>query len=134
MTSDDTTRADSGGRQWLGVIAASLGMFLSSLDMTVNVALPDITRSLGIDAQTVQWIIICYVGSSAGLQRSLGNAADRYGLKRFHLIGPGIYALAVLLIGLAPRLSMVPALRVLQVVGSGLIMVSAPMRDSWKSL
>jgi EmrB/QacA subfamily drug resistance transporter len=113
-------------QQWLGLIAASLGMFLTSLDITVNVALPDITRSLGTDSQTVQWIIIFYVGSSTGLQLSLGNAADRYGLKRFYLIGLGIYTLAVLLIGLAPMLSMVFALRVLQAVGNGLIMVAVP--------
>jgi EmrB/QacA subfamily drug resistance transporter len=113
-------------RQWMGLLAASMGMFLTSLDITVNVALPDITRSLGTDAQTVQWIIIFYVGSSTGLQLSLGNAADRYGLKRFYLIGLGVYTLAVLLIGLAPVLSMVFALRVLQAVGNGLIMVVVP--------
>ena len=110
----------------MGLIAASMGMFLTSLDITVNVALPDITRSLGTDSQTVQWIIIFYVGSSTGLQLSLGNAADRYGLKRFYLIGLGVYTLAVLLIGLAPVLSMVFALRVLQAVGNGLIMVAVP--------
>lgn len=110
----------------MGLIAASMGMFLTSLDISVNVALPDITRSLGTDSQTVQWIILFYVGSSTGLQLSLGNAADRYGRKRFYLIGLGVYALAVLLIGLAPGLSMVFALRVLQAVGNGLIMVAVP--------
>ncbi|PON10902.1 hypothetical protein C2W62_47625 [Candidatus Entotheonella serta] len=132
MTSDDLS-ADENDRdnrhhphQWLSLIAASMGMFLTSLDITVNVALPDITRSLGTDSQTVQWIIIFYVGSSTGLQLSLGNAADRYGLKRFYLLGLGVYALAVLLIGLAPMLSMVFALRVLQAVGNGLIMVAVP--------
>lgn len=122
MTSDDTWRMS----QWMGLIAASMGMFLTALDITVNVALPDITRRLGTDSQTVQWIIIFYVGSSTGLQLSLGNAADRYGLKRFYLIGLGVYTLAVLLIGLAPELSVVFALRVLQAVGNGLIMVSVP--------
>ncbi|WP_089935339.1 MFS transporter [Candidatus Entotheonella palauensis] len=128
MPSDDITTdaASINIQQWLGLIAASMGMFLTSLDITVNVALPDITRSLGTDSQTVQWIIIFYVGSSTGLQLSLGNAADRYGLKRFYLLGLVIYALAVLLIGLAPILSMVFALRVLQAVGNGLIMVAVP--------
>ncbi len=44
--------------KWLSLIAASFGMFLSSLDITVNVALPNITSSFGTDLQTVQWIII----------------------------------------------------------------------------
>ena len=107
-------------------MAASGGMFLGSLDITVNVALPDITRSFSTDLQTVQWIIIFYVGSTTGLQLALGSAADVYGLKRFYIIGLATYTLAVLLIGLAPWLSMVFGLRVLQAVGNGLIMASAP--------
>ncbi len=131
VTSDDdrtneTSHHPGRAAQWLGLIAASMGMFLTSLDITVNVALPDITRSLGTDSQTVQWIIIFYVGSSTGLQLGLGNAADRYGLKRFYLLGLGVYTLAVLLIGLAPVFSMVLGLRVLQAVGNGLIMVAVP--------
>ncbi|MCZ6876229.1 MAG: MFS transporter [bacterium] len=112
--------------KWLGLITASMGMFLCSLDITVNVALPDITKSFATDAQTIEWIILFYVGSSTGLQLSLGNAADVYGRKRFYIIGLVVYTFAVLLIGMAPRLSMVFALRVLQAVGNSLIMVCAP--------
>ena len=128
-TTADNAAADApggGATPWLGLIAASMGMFLTSLDITVNVALPDITQSLGTNSQTVQWIIIFYVGSSTGLQLGLGNAADIYGLKRFYLMGLGVYTLAVCLIGLAPVLSLVLSLRVLQAVGNGLIMVAAP--------
>ncbi|MDA0768760.1 MAG: MFS transporter [Chloroflexi bacterium] len=112
--------------KWLGLVAASYGLFLGALDITVNVALPDITRDLGTDLRTIQWIIVFYVGSTAGMQLSLGSAADKYGLKRFYIIGLGIYTMAVLLIGLAPNLSMVFGLRVLQAVGNGLILASVP--------
>ena len=112
--------------KWLGLIAAALGMFLTSLDLTVNVALPNITADLGTDLRTVQWIIVLYVGSSTALQLGLGSAADVYGLKRFYIIGLAAYALAVLLIGLAPSLPFVLALRVTQAIGNGLIVASAP--------
>lgn len=101
-------------------------MFLTSLDLAVNVALPDITADLGTDLRTVQWIIVLYVGSSTSLQLGLGSAADVYGLKRFYIIGLAAYALAVLLIGLAPTLPFVLALRVTQAIGNGLIVASAP--------
>ena len=117
---------DNTASKWIGLVAASAGMFLGSLDITVNVALPDITRSFGTDLQTVQWIIIFYVGSMAGLQLGLGSAVDLYGLKRFYIIGLATYTLAVLLIGIAPLFSMVFGLRVLQAVGNGLILASAP--------
>ena len=101
-------------------------MFLTSLDLAVNVALPDITANLGTDLRTVQWIIVLYVGSSTSLQLGLGSAADVYGLRRFYIIGLAAYALAVLLIGLAPSLPIVLALRVTQAIGNGLIVASAP--------
>lgn len=101
-------------------------MFLATLDITVNVALPNITSSFGTDVQTVQWIIIFYVGSTTGLQISLGSAADTYGIKRFFIVGLVIYTLAVLLISIAPSLSLVMSLRVLQAVGNGLLVASAP--------
>ena len=101
-------------------------MFLTSLDLAVNVALPDITADLGTDLRTVQWIIVLYVGSSTSLQLGLGSAADVYGLKRFYIFGLAAYALAVLLIGLAPTLPFVLALRVTQAIGNGLIVASAP--------
>ena len=114
------------GNKWLGLVAAALGMFLTSLDLAVNVALPDITSNLGTNLRTVQWIIVLYVGSSTALQLGLGSAADVYGLKRFYIIGLAAYALAVLLIGLAPSLPFVLALRVTQAIGNGLIVASAP--------
>ena len=101
-------------------------MFLTSLDLTVNVALPNITTDLGTDLRTVQWIIVLYVGGSTALQLGLGSAADVYGLKRFYIIGLAAYALAVLLIGLAPNLSTVLGLRVMQAVGNSLMVASAP--------
>ena len=101
-------------------------MLLCSLDLAVNVALPDITADLGTDLRTVQWIIVLYVGGSTSLQLGLGGAADVYGLRRFYIIGLAAYALAVLLIGLAPTLPFVLGLRVMQAIGNGLIAASAP--------
>lgn len=101
-------------------------MYLASLDLAVNVALPDITSNLATDLRTVQWVIVLYVGGSVSLQLGLGSAADVYGLRRFYIIGLAAYALAVLLIGLAPNLSTVLGLRVMQAVGNSLMVASAP--------
>lgn len=113
-------------RMWAGLVAAAAGMFLTALDITVNVALPDITRDLGTDLETVQWIIILYVGSTTGMGLGLGGAGDVYGLKRVYVAGLLAYTLAVLLIGVAPGLTLVLSLRVFQAVGNGLILVSVP--------
>ena len=101
-------------------------MFLTSLDITVNVALPNITDSFGTDAVTIQWIIILYVGSSTAMHLGLGGAADAFGLKRMFVLGLIGYTIAVFAIGFAQSLGLVFGLRVFQAVGNGLLMVLAP--------
>lgn len=112
--------------QWIGLVAAASGMFLTALDITVNVALPDITDSFGTDAVTIQWIIILYVGSSTAMQLGLGGAADSFGLKRAFVLGLVAYMVAVITIGFAQSLGLVFGLRVFQAVGNGLLMALAP--------
>lgn len=123
QSQDSQTRTRN---KWLSLIAASIGMYLVSLDISVNVALPDLTTSFGTDIQTVQWIIIFYVGSTTGLQLSLGSAVDRYGLRRLYIIGIITYTVAVLIIGISPTIPMVFGFRVVQAIGNGLILASGP--------
>ena len=112
--------------RWAGLVAAASGVFLTALDITVNVALPDITDSFGTDAVTIQWIIIFYVGGSAGMQLGLGGAADAFGLKRMFLLGLVSYTVAALAIGLSDSLALVFGLRVFQAVGNGLLIALGP--------
>ena len=112
--------------QWFGLVSAASGMFLTSLDITVNVALPNITDSFGTDAVTIQWIIILYVGSSTAMHLGLGGAADAFGLKRMFVFGLIAYTVAVFAIGFAQTLGLLFGLRVFQAFGNGLLMVLAP--------
>ena len=81
MASTFQNRWNGSPNRWIGLVAASMGLFLGSLDITVNVALPEMTSSFDTDVETIQWIIVFYVGSTTALQLSLGSAADIYGLK-----------------------------------------------------
>ena len=113
-------------RRWLIAIAAGLGLYLLALDSSVNVALPTITDAFGVRITTVQWIIILYLSTSAGLVVGLGAAADLFGLRRVFILGLGCYTLAVLLIGLSPNLYAIFGLRLLQAVGAGMGQATAP--------
>ena len=128
MVSED---AISSRAQWFGLVSAASGMFLTSLDITVNVALPNITDSFGTDAVTIQWIIILYVGSSTAMHLGLGGAADAFGLKRMFVLGLIAYTVAVFAIGFAQSLGLVFGLRVFQAVGNGLLMALAPAIVTW---
>ena len=112
--------------RWAGLTAAASGVFLTALDITVNVALPDIADSFSADAGAVQWMIILYVGASAGMQLGLGGAADAFGLKRMFMLGLVAYTIAVVAIGLSQELGQVLALRVFQAIGNGLLIALGP--------
>lgn len=111
---------------WLVMLCASSGMFLVALDISVNVALPAITSHFSTDIQTVQWIIVSFVATRAGLAVAAGNFGDTYGLKRVFLVGVLLYTLAVIVISFAPSLHSIFGLRVLQGVGSGILYALAP--------
>ena len=126
MTVDKAKESIDNGPRWLGLVAAASGTFLTALDITVNVALPEIAGDFGTDAVTIQWIIIFYVGSSTAMQLGLGGAADVFGLKRMFMVGLVAYTASVVAIGLSGSLGVVFGLRVVQSVGNGLLIALAP--------
>ncbi|MCI0860278.1 MAG: hypothetical protein J4N81_16240, partial [Chloroflexi bacterium] len=71
--------------------AAGLGMALAAMDIALNVALPDLTRDLDTDLQTVQWVIIVFVAARAGLVLGAGSFADRFGVRQVYLFGAAAY-------------------------------------------
>ncbi|MEK7814348.1 MAG: MFS transporter [Chloroflexota bacterium] len=113
-------------RDLMAAACAGLGMFLAALDIAVNVALPAITADFGIDLQTVQWIIVAFVATSAGLVMGAGSFADRFGLKPVFLLGTTAYLVSMVSIALSPTLTMVVGFRVLQAVGTGCLFAASP--------
>ena len=86
----------------LVAVAAALGMFLAALDISVNVALPSIRSAFGTDLQTVQWIIVVFIATRAGLVMGAGSFADRFGLGPVYVFGTATYLAAMLAIALSP--------------------------------
>ena len=117
------------GSQWakrMVALAAGLGMFLAALDISLNVALPAITRYLETDLQTVQWTIVVFIATRAGLVMGVGSFADRFGLRRVYLFGAVTYLVAMFCIALSPTLEIVVGFRVLQALGTGCLYAASP--------
>lgn len=106
--------------------AAGLGMFLAALDIAVNVALPAITRDFKTDLQTVQWIIVAFVATRAGLAMGAGSFADQFGLKPVYLFGAATYLASMFFIAFSPSLEMAVGFRVLQALGTGCLYAVSP--------
>ena len=124
MTSQ--TQATYGVNSWLVAACAGLGMFLVALDIAVNVALPTITDHFETDIQTIQWIIVSFVATRAGLAVAAGSFGDLFGLKRVFLAGTLLYVVAITAIAFSPDLAPVFGLRVLQGIGAGSLYAVAP--------
>ncbi|MGO9341184.1 MAG: DHA2 family efflux MFS transporter permease subunit [Acidimicrobiales bacterium] len=64
-----------------------------NLDNTIlNVALPTLVRVLHASSSELQWIVDSYAMVFAGLLFVAGSLADRFGRKRFFLIGLAVFA------------------------------------------
>ena len=115
-----------GGQQLLQIIVVSLGVFLSSLDVSLNVALPEISDHFGSSPETTYLMIIFYLGTTVGLQLSIGRAGDIYGLRKMFLLGLITYSFAMIAIGLSQNIEFAIGFRVLQAVGNSALLTISP--------
>jgi EmrB/QacA subfamily drug resistance transporter len=105
-------------RKWWTLIAVCTGTFMLLLDVTiVNVALPDIQRSLNADFSDLQWVIDAYSLLLAALLLTTGSIADLFGRRRMFVIGLIIFTGSSLGSGLAQSPLMLNLFRGAQGVG-----------------
>jgi MFS family permease len=84
----------------------------------IMAALPAMTAELKLEAATVEWIVNAYLLASAVFIVLGGEAADRFGAARSSAAGIALFALASLIIALAPGGTVVVAARALQGIGA----------------
>jgi EmrB/QacA subfamily drug resistance transporter len=102
------------------------GLFMDLLDMTiVNVALPELARSLKVDPESaatdIQWVVTGYLLSLAVFIPVSGWLGDRFGTKRIFMTALFVFTSASLACGLSWSLESLIAFRVLQGVGGGML-------------
>lgn len=105
---------------------AALGMMLASLDFSVNVALPAMRDAFDTDLAAVQWVIVVFIATRAGLALGAGAFADRFGLRVVYLFGTVTYLAAMVCLALSPTLEVMVGFRVLQALGTGCLYSTAP--------
>src|SRR5689334_9407291 len=102
-------------RRWLALAVIAVTVLMIILDATiVNIALPSVSKDLGISAATQQWIVTAYTLTFGGFLLLGGRIADFWGRKRTYLVGAAGFATASALGGLAQNEAMLFAARALQ--------------------
>ena len=91
------------------------------LDITiVNIALPDIQRSLDFSTTSLAWVVNAYTLTFGGLLLLGGRAGDILGRRRVFIFGVLLFVLASLLGGFAQNEAQLLAARALQGVGGAI--------------
>jgi len=113
-------------RKWWTLIAVCIGMFMLLLDITVvNVALPDIQRSLHSSFADLQWVVNAYALTLAAFLLTAGVIGDMYGRRGVFAIGLCLFSLASLLCGLSTSSLMLNLSRGAQGVGGAIMFATS---------
>ncbi len=108
------------------LIVTCLGSFMILLDASIVVlALPQIQADLHATLSDLQWTVDAYTLPFAVLTLTAGTLGDRFGRKRFFLIGLVLFLLGSTLCGFAPTLAWLLVGRVVQGVGAAALGASS---------
>lgn len=108
---------------WLAVLAASVPMFMATLDnLVVTSALPVIHEDLGASVEELQWITNAYTLSFAALMLLAVGLGDRFGRRSVFVAGIAIFTVASALCAVAVDSTFLVAARALQGAGAAALM------------
>ncbi|HEY5858174.1 MAG TPA: DHA2 family efflux MFS transporter permease subunit [Aldersonia sp.] len=108
---------------WLTLLAASVPMFMATLDnLVMTSALPVITADLHADVSQVQWFVNAYTLCFATLMLPAATLGDRIGRRRMFLAGIAVFTAASIASALSTTPAMLIAARGVQGVGAAAIM------------
>jgi EmrB/QacA subfamily drug resistance transporter len=115
-------QARSNRSKGLALAVLATAQLVIALDYSiVNVALPDIGRSLDFSGGTVQWVISAYALTFGGFLLLGGRAADLLGRRRMFMAALGLFGVASLAGGLTRHSGLLIACRLVQGIGGALL-------------
>jgi EmrB/QacA subfamily drug resistance transporter len=110
----------------LPLLAACVGGFIFAHDfVAAGIVVPEIQAHFSASLGSAQWVI---TGFSIAIALSVvpaGRLADGYGADRIFVAGAGAFAVASLLVALAPELWFLLAARALEGIAGGFLWISA---------
>ena len=111
-------------RRW-AALAVLLGIALSNLSTAVvNIALPDMARSLAASDAATVWVVNGYQLAAVVCLLPVAAMVEALGLKRLFATGLTVFTLASLVCAVAPDLGTLVAARVLQGAGGAFLSVA----------
>jgi EmrB/QacA subfamily drug resistance transporter len=111
------------GNPWAVLGVASLGYFMTLLDLTiVNIAIPDMIARLHASLSDALWVLNAYALVLAVLVITCGRLGDLLGLRTMFTAGIAVFTAASAACGLAPGPGWLIGFRAVQGLGAAMLM------------
>jgi DHA2 family multidrug resistance protein len=112
--------------KWLIAGSVMIGTIMAVLDTSiVNVALADMSGTLGATIEQITWVVTGYMLSNVLVMPIIGMLSARFGRKKLYLASLVIFTGASMLCGLARTLPSMVIVRAFQGIGGGVLMTVA---------
>src|SRR5690606_14835475 len=109
--------------RWYILAICCVALFMAVLDnLIVNIALPTISDDFSPTTAQLQCIMSAYVLVFASLQITAGGLGDRFGRKRFFMLGLAVFTATSALAAFVPSTGWLIAARAAQGIGAAFIM------------
>jgi DHA2 family multidrug resistance protein len=116
-------RAARAPNKWLITASVMTGSIMAALDSSiVNVALPDMSGSLGVTIEEITWVITGYILANVIIMPITALLSARFGRRNFYLASAILFTTASMACGLAHTLPVMVGFRICQGVGGGVLM------------
>lgn len=130
---EDATRREP-THKWIIAGTVLTGTIMAVLDSSiVNVALPDMSGTLGATLEEITWVVTAYILAQVIVMPITGLLAARFGRKRFYTASVVIFTGASMACGLAHALGIMVLFRIIQGFGGGVLLTvsQAILRESF---
>jgi EmrB/QacA subfamily drug resistance transporter len=104
-------------------ITSFMGTFLIS---SINIALPAIEKSFGLNAVELSWVITSFLLATAMFLLPVGRLGDLTGIRRIFKIGVSIFTISSIVCGFAPSGFWLILFRFIQGIGAAFSTASGP--------
>ncbi|MGD0809018.1 MAG: MFS transporter [Acidimicrobiales bacterium] len=112
--------------RWAVLVVLCTAALIINVDNTIlNVALPTLVRELHATSSQLQWIVDSYAMVFAGLLLVSGSMADRFGRKKFFLLGLAVFGTGSIAAAFSGSVDLLIPSRALMGVGAALTIPSS---------
>ncbi len=109
--------------KWWVTVTTMIGALMVVLDITiVNVAIPNIMASFGVNVETIEWVVTAYMMAMSVMMPTVGWLGNTMGNKNLYAVSLALFTLSSALCGMAWNNDSLVLFRVLQGIGAGVLL------------